>query len=144
MNSLINADATALPFVLDENFHGFDGRLTGQATQHIPACEKAVVEVSRVLKGVFATYSLNIQAHIKVIKRLVGKVYLTKGWVERWPEIIYSPDLHFPTPGRENSWLEKLDVKFSNNVGFELEGWKSRVAIVKIDLDLSFARMVEG
>jgi len=150
--ALMHADATALPFVIDENFKGFDGIWTVQTFQHIPAYDKAVAEAYRVLKsgGVFANYSLNVQAHIKTIKRILGRKYLTTGWIdgsfwlarasveqkqqieaifgnkviERWSEIIYSPELRFPTPGREGSWLGKLDALLSNDVGFL--GWFAR------------------
>ena len=37
---------------------------------------------------------------------------------ERWSEILYSPELFFPAPGREGSWLGKLDALLSNNAGF--------------------------
>jgi ubiquinone/menaquinone biosynthesis C-methylase UbiE len=144
--ALMHADATALPIVLDENFQGFDGVWTVQTFQHIPAYEKAASEAFRVLKrgGVLANYSLNVQASVKAIKRILGKDYLTSGWFDgnfflaratleqkqqietifaskvrqRWSEIIFSPELHFPAPGREGSWLGKLDSLLSNDVGF--------------------------
>lgn len=144
--ALMHADATALPFVIDENFQGFDGIWTVQTFQHIPAYDKAVAEAYRVLKrgGIFANYSFNVQAHIRAIKRLLGKDYPTAGWIdgsfwlarasleqkqqieaifgskvsERWSEIIYSPELRFPSPGRQGSWMGMLDALLSNDVGF--------------------------
>ena len=139
---LVRGDATALEFPSEV----FDGIWTVQTFQHIPAYEKAVAEAYRVLKkkGVFANYSLNVQPHIRGIKRMTGKSYLEAGWIdgsfwlarasneqknqieaifgsrvtERWSEIFYSPELHFSAPGIENNWLGKLDVLLSNNTGF--------------------------
>jgi len=144
--ALMHADATALPFAVDANFPGFDGVWTVQTFQHIPAFDKAVSEAYRVLKrgGVFANYSLNIQLPIHWLYRLFGRGYVSEGWIEgsywlaraskvqksqieklfggevteRWAEILYSPELHFPAPGKEGSWLGKLDALLSNNVGF--------------------------
>lgn len=144
--ALMHADATELPFLIDENFQGFDGVWTVQTFQHIPAFDIAVNEACRVLKrgGVFANYSLNVQPHIRFFKQILGKEYLTNGWIdgnfwlarasveqkqllevifsskvsERWSEIIYSPELRFDAPGRCASWLGKLDSLLSNNVGF--------------------------
>ncbi len=143
--ALMHADATALPFAVDSSFQDFDGVWTVQTFQHIPAYDKAVVEAYRVLKGggLFANYSLNVQAHIRGIKRMLGKDYPISGWVEgsywlarasleqklqieeifgnavteRWSEILYSPELHFTAPGKEGSWLGKLDALLSNNAG---------------------------
>jgi ubiquinone/menaquinone biosynthesis C-methylase UbiE len=144
--ALMHADATALPIALGESFQGFDGVWTVQTFQHIPAYEKAASEAFRVLKsgGIFANYSLNVQASIKAIKWVLGKDYHTYGWVDgnfffaraslkqtqqieaifgckvrqRWSEIIFNPELHFSTPGREGSWLGRLDALLSNDVGF--------------------------
>jgi ubiquinone/menaquinone biosynthesis C-methylase UbiE len=149
---LMHADATALPFTIDENFAGFDGIWTVQTFQHIPDFEKAVAEAYRVLKsgGVFANYSLNVQPPIRWIRRLLGKGYLTKGWVEgsfwlarasedqkrsiaaifgstvsdRWSEILYSPELRFTFPGKPGGVLGKLDTLLSNNTG--ILGWFAR------------------
>ena len=143
--ALMHADATALPIVVDEKFQGFDAVWTVQTFQHIPAYDLATSEAFRVLKkgGVFANYSLNAQASIKAIKCILGKEYLTSGWLDgnfflarasleqkqqietifgskvrqRWSEIIFSPELHFPAPGRKGSWLGKLDTLLSNDVG---------------------------
>jgi ubiquinone/menaquinone biosynthesis C-methylase UbiE len=150
--ALMHADATALPFSVDASFSGFDGIWTVQTFQHIPSFDKATAEAYRVLKraGVFANYSLNIQPPIRWLCRLIGRGYITEGrieevfWLaraskkqkrcietvfgskvlERWSEILYSPELHFPVPGREGSLLGKFDALLSNNVGFL--GWFAR------------------
>jgi ubiquinone/menaquinone biosynthesis C-methylase UbiE len=149
---LMHADDTALPFTIDENFAGFDGIWTVQTFQHIPDFDKAVSEAHRVLKngGVFANYSLNVQPPIRWLRRLFGKDYLTKGWIEgvfwlaraskdqeesiaaifggtvseRWPEILYSPELRFTAAGKNGSVLGQLDALLSNNMGFL--GWFAR------------------
>jgi ubiquinone/menaquinone biosynthesis C-methylase UbiE len=149
---LMHADATALPFAVDENFTGFDGIWTVQTFQHIPDFDKAVSEAYRVLKpgGIFANYSLNVQPPIRCLRRLLGRGYLTKGWVEgtfwlarasdeqkksiantfgsivseRWSEILYSPELRLTAPGRSGNVFGKLDAKLSNNAGFL--GWFAR------------------
>jgi len=143
--ALMHADATALPFVVDSSFQGFDGVWTVQTFQHIPDYGRAAAEAYRVLRGggLFANYSLNVQAHIRAVKRMLGKDYSTVGRVEsnfwlarasieqkqrleaifgnavteRWSEILYSPELHFTAPGKEGSWLGKLDALLSNNAG---------------------------
>jgi ubiquinone/menaquinone biosynthesis C-methylase UbiE len=150
--ALMHADATALPFTLDEDFPGFDGVWTVQTFQHIPDFERAVLEAHRVLKkgGLFANYSLNIQPPIRWLRRLLGRGYLTKGWIEgvfwlarasaeqrtsvqtifgspvsrRWSEILFSPEFRFVRPGREGSMLGALDAKLSNSQGFL--GWFAR------------------
>lgn len=139
---LVHGDATALGFPTNS----FEGVWTVQTFQHIPAFDKAVLEAYRVLKngGQFSCYSLNVQPHIKVVKRMVGKDYPTASWLdgrfwlarasleqrrqieaifddtvtERWSELLYSPELHFTAPGKEDSWLGRLDALLSNNVGF--------------------------
>jgi ubiquinone/menaquinone biosynthesis C-methylase UbiE len=149
---LMHADATALPFSQDESFLGFDGIWTVQTLQHIPDFDKAVSEAHRVLKsgGVFANYSLNVQPPIRWLRRLLGRGYQTKGWVEgsfwlarasdeqkgiigvtfgsavseRWSEILYSPELRLAAPGRSGSVFGKLDAMLSNNIGFL--GWLAR------------------
>ena len=149
---LMHADATKLPFKINSKFKGFDGVWTVQTFQHIPNYEKAVREAYRVLKkkGIFINYSLNIQPHIAFIKSILGRDYLAEGWVkgsywlarasikqkqqiemifksrvfERWTEILYSPEMHFYSPGKEGSLLGKIDSLLSNNYGFL--GWIAR------------------
>jgi len=144
---LIHADATALPFVIDEGFAGFDGVWTVQTFQHIPDFNKALLEAYRVLKvqsGLFANYSLNVQPSVRWLYHLFGRRYIIKGnvpgafWLaraseeqkmfieevfgskvsERWSEILFSPELHFNVPGRKGSWFGHLDALLSNNAGF--------------------------
>ena len=59
--ALMDADATDLPFIISDNFTGFDGVWTVQVFQHIPDFSKAVKEVARVLRkgGFFINYSLH-------------------------------------------------------------------------------------
>lgn len=150
--ALMHADATALPFMVDERFQGFDGIWTVQTFQHIPSFDKAASEAYRVLKrgGVFVNYSLNVQPHIRGLCHLLNRDYIAEGRVEgafwlarasqeqkkcietifgntvseRWSEILYSPELHFYAPGRKGALLGKLDALLSNNVGFL--GWFAR------------------
>ena len=138
---LVHGEATHLRFPEAS----FDAVWTVQVFQHIPDFELAVKEAYRVLKtnGIFANYSLNNQPHIKLIYGLLRKTYFTSGYVpkkywlarasigqkmlieqifntkveERWSEIIFSPELRFPLPGRERSWLGQIDKFFSNNNG---------------------------
>ncbi len=149
---LMHADATALPFVVDEIFRGFDGVWTVQTFQHIPDFEKAVSEAYRVMKpgACFVNYSLNVQPPVRWARRLLGRSYLTKGWIDgafwlaraseeqkkciesvfgcpvtqRWSEILYSPELRIPLPGRHGSVFGKLDSVLSNNAG--ILGWFAR------------------
>jgi len=143
---LVHADATALPFVIDEEFSGFDGVWTVQTFQHIPNFKKALQEAHRVLKphtGLFVNYSLNVQPPVRWLYRLFGRNYITKGevqgafWLaraseeqkmfieevfggkvsERWSEILFTPELHFLLPGRAGSRLGQFDSFLSNNFG---------------------------
>ena len=49
--ALMQADATALPFMVDSSFQGFDGVWTLQTFQDIPAYDKALSEAFRILRG---------------------------------------------------------------------------------------------
>ena len=150
--ALMHADATALPFVLDENFQGFDGVWTVQTFMHIPEFKRAVSEANRVLKpgGLFSNYSLNVQPHLRLLYQLLHKAYVTEGWVpdnfwlaraskkqkllieeifhspvrERWSEILFSPEIHLTFPGRLGSRLGRIDSRLSNDYGFL--GWFAR------------------
>jgi ubiquinone/menaquinone biosynthesis C-methylase UbiE len=149
---LMHADATALPFVVDEIFRGFDGVWTVQTFQHIPDFEKAVSEAYRVMKpgACFVNDSLNVQPPVRWARRLLGRSYLTKGWIDgafwlaraseeqkkciesvfgcpvtqRWSEILYSPELRIPLPGRHGNVFGKLDSVLLNNAG--ILGWFAR------------------
>lgn len=150
--ALMHADATALPFVVDASFPGFDGVWTVQTFQHIPDFEQAVSEAHRVMKpgGRFVNYSLNVQPPVRWARWLLGRSYLTKGWIDgsfwlarasdeqvqcvekvfgcpvtnRWSEILYSPELRLPSAGRHGSVFGKLDALLSNNAG--VLGWLAR------------------
>lgn len=150
--ALMHADATSLPFGDGKGFAGFDGVWTVQTLQHIPSFEKAVAEACRVLKkgGSFSNYSLNVQPPICLLRRFLGRSYLAEGWiegafwlaraskaqkeciesvfgaavVERWSEILYSPEFRFLAPGKEGSVLGRFDALLSNNIG--ILGWFAR------------------
>jgi len=143
---LLHGDATSLPFVCESDFGGFDGVWSVQTFQHIPSFNKAIAEVYRVLKigGVFFNYSLNYQPHIKFVKQFLGGDYQLNGYVQgnfwlaratdqqkaeieaifnspvsdRWTEFLFSPEIRFFIPGRESSFLGKIDSLLSNNAGF--------------------------
>ncbi len=145
---LVHGDATALEF--ENNI--FDGVWTVQTFQHIPDFEIAVKEAFRVLKpgGNFVNYSLNNQFPIRLLYNIFNKSYVVEDWVDnmfwlarasekqkncieeifknkvlqRYSEVIYSPELYISSPGRENSFLGKIDQKLSNNFGFF--GWFAR------------------
>jgi ubiquinone/menaquinone biosynthesis C-methylase UbiE len=139
---LMEADATALPFKIGEDFTGFDGVWTVQTFQHIPDFSKAVSEAWRVLQpgGYFANYSLHITPMNRLIYRLLGKkfhisgevkgsYYLERanqkqrdiiaaafgasGMVDRYTECIFHPDLKFGFTGKERSLLGGLDILLS-------------------------------
>lgn len=150
--ALMHADATRLPFVISESFSGFSGVWTVQTFQHIPDFKRAVSEAFRVLKvgGIFANYSLNIQPPVRLLYQLLGRKYVSEGEVDglfwlarasnkqkkliesifgnavsaRWSEILFSPELHFPAPGKQEHPLGRLDSLISNNAGFL--GWFAR------------------
>lgn len=139
---LIHGDATDLKFP-DESF---DCYWSVQTLQHVVCFETALNEALRVLKrgGVFANYSLNEGAAIRWLYRIARRHYVKKGWVEdsfwlsraseeqkqmiesifatkvceRLSEILYKPELRVSFPGREDSWLGRLDALLSNDYGF--------------------------
>lgn len=136
---LVHGDATSLIF--EENT--FDGWWSVQTLQHIPNFNKAVSEGWRVLKplGVFANYSLNNQLIVKLIYKMKGQHYHTKGQVpgsfylacasheqlkqveeifsnrckRRYSEVIFSPELKIKSSGKENSIIGKIDSYLSLN-----------------------------
>lgn len=139
---LIYGDATDLRFPEES----FDGYWSVQTLQHVVKLETALTEAHRVLKigGAFANYSLNDAVVIRWLYRIVGRHYVNNGWVEgsywlarasdeqkhmlesifetkvseRWSEILYKPELRISFPGREDSWLGRLDALLSNDIGF--------------------------
>ena len=145
---LVHGDGTSLKF--EENT--FDGWWSVQTLQHIPNYKKAVSEAWRVLKpkGLFANYSLNNSALIKLIYLMIGKHYPIKGNIpgffyleiasqqqleqieeiflnkckKRYSEIIFTPDLKIKFPGRENSIVGKIDSYLSMNI--PLFSWIAR------------------
>ena len=129
---LVLGDATDLIFD-DESF---DGYWTVQTLQHVPNFNSAIEESYRVLKteGMFANYSLNNQAIVKLIYTILGKKYYTFGFklaaasekqfnciqnlygdhsYKRYSEIIYEPGLKLIFPGRKGSLIGWIDSKLS-------------------------------
>ena len=140
---LVHGDATNLQFSSEL----FDGIWTVQCLQHIENFESAIFESCRVMKpgAVFSNYSLNIQPQVKLLKEVLRKTYVTDGlmmggqlWLsrasakqklhmekifkniadERFSEYLFSPALGLDSPGKEDHWLGRLDVKLTNNYGF--------------------------
>ena len=135
---LVHGDATSLIF--DDNT--FDGYWSVQTLQHIPNFQKAINEAWRVLKpgGIFVNYSLNNQALVKLIYKILGRPYHIKGQVpdsfylarasheqvkliekifsnsckRRYSEVIFSPELKIKFPGKEGSIIGKLDCLLSS------------------------------
>lgn len=138
---LVHGDATKLELP-DESV---DCYWSVQALQHIPNYNKAIDEAFRVLKpgAEFNNYSLNNQWPIRKLYDLLGKNYVVKGHVdgaffierasneqrlyienifankvtERWSEILYKPELHIISTGKEGSMLGFIDSKLSNSLG---------------------------
>jgi ubiquinone/menaquinone biosynthesis C-methylase UbiE len=138
---LVNGDATSLNF----NSKVFDGVWTVQCFQHIPDFNLAVSEAARCLKigGSFANYSLNIQPQVKFVKSFTKSPYVVSGliaktfWLARasneqksiiekafncvvteyWSEFLFCPALKFNYPGREMSFLGKIDSRLTNKFG---------------------------
>ncbi|HIA14680.1 MAG TPA: class I SAM-dependent methyltransferase, partial [Nitrospirales bacterium] len=145
---LVHGDATSLVF--EENT--FDGWWSVQALQHIPNFKKAVSEAWRVLKpgGIFANYSLNNQALIKLVYKMKGRQYHAKGQVpgsfylarasyeelkqvedifsnrckRRYSEVIFSPELKIKFPGNEKSIVGRIDSYMSS--GMPIFSWVAR------------------
>ena len=135
---LMEADATDLPFVIDDEFTGFDGVWTVQTLQHIPNFELAVNEVRRVLVkgGRFVNYSLHKTPINRLIYFLFGKKYHIEGEVtgafylskagkkhaeiierifnrrvkSRFTECIFQPDFKVTFTGRKNNKLGSFDA----------------------------------
>ena len=141
--ALMHADATDLPFKINDDFPGFNGVWTVQTFQHIPDFSKAVREAYRVLLsgGYFANYSLHATPLNKMIYWILGKNYHIKGEVagsyylerannkqksivaeifdgsyilDRYTENLFHPDLKFSFPGHENNPFGKIDILFSD------------------------------
>lgn len=145
---LVHGDATSLIF--DDNT--FDGWWSVQMLQHIPNFKKAITEACRVLKpgGVFANYSLNNQALVRFIYKIMGKYYHIKGEIpgryyllrasieecnaikeafsanikRRFCEVFFQPELRIRFPGKEKSIIGKIDSFLSLDV--PLLSWIAR------------------
>ena len=138
--ALINADATALPFIKSiEDKDAFDGVWSVQTIQHIPQYEKVYREAYRALKhgGRFVTYSLHTTPLVRLIYRLFrkpfhidgvvqGKYYLSRanskqktliskifqGTVtDRYTECLFHPNLKLKFTGRKGQLFGILDAK---------------------------------
>jgi ubiquinone/menaquinone biosynthesis C-methylase UbiE len=122
----------------------FDGYWSVQALQHIPDLHKALKEAKRVLKptGVFVDYSLNDCLLARLVYRIMRKQYVVEGMVRdlfflrrmtdktfriysevfstppktRYSEIIFKPEFRFAGPGREDSFLGKIDCWLSGSI----------------------------
>ncbi|MBW1909668.1 MAG: class I SAM-dependent methyltransferase [Deltaproteobacteria bacterium] len=145
---LVHGDATALVF--DDN--AFDGYWSVQTLQHIPDFSKAIREAYRVLKpgGIFANYSLNSQFLIRLVYGIFGKAYHIHGEVPgsfylsrasgeqisnvsevfssdvnvRYSEIFFKPELGLTSPGREQSFVGRIDRMLSS--GGRIFSWVAR------------------
>jgi ubiquinone/menaquinone biosynthesis C-methylase UbiE len=140
--ALMHADATNLPFHLNEKFRGFDGVWTVQTFQHIPDFSKAVFEAHRVLikGGYFANYSLHKTPFNRFVYKCLGKKFHIKGEVagsyyleranntqrdiifnffgednleDRFTECLFHPDLKLGFTGRVNSIFGIFDIWLS-------------------------------
>lgn len=143
---LVHGDATKLPFPEGS----FDLYWSVQTLQHIPEFSKSIKEAHRILRGggVFLNYSLNHQKAIKLIYKLLGKNYVTKGrWANlylarasnqqasliekifakpvkrRYCEVFFHPDLRFKN-GKEGNFLGKIDALIGSS--FLMLGWVAR------------------
>jgi len=138
---LIHGDATQLIFQDKQ----FDGVWTVQTFQHIPDFSVPVQEAYRVLKpgGYFINYSWSNAFWVRVVYAIVNKVYYVKNYVpnrfwlarasqeqneiiaaifqnkviDRYSEILFTPDFRFFLPGRLRSVLGYIDSYLSNNWG---------------------------
>lgn len=137
--ALMDADAIDLPFLISNDFIGFDGVWSVQTFQHIPDFSKAVGEVERVLKkgGVFMNYSLHKTPLNMLVYFLVGKKYHIEGEIPgsfylsraskkqikivelifgkkigriRYTECLFQPDFKVTFAGNENSLLGCIDL----------------------------------
>ena len=68
--------------------------------------------ISGLVDGSFWLARASLEQKLQIEKIFGNEV------TERWSEILYSPELHFTGPGKDGSWLGKLDALLSNNVGF--------------------------
>ncbi|MDO8291950.1 MAG: class I SAM-dependent methyltransferase [Gallionella sp.] len=140
--ALMHADATALPFAVDDGFQGFDGIWTVQTLQHVPDFAQAVQEAHRVLRsgGLFVNYSLHITPLHRVIYGLLGKQYHIRGVVmgafylarasdtqcaevsrifggarvaNRYTECLFHPQFGLGFTGKKDSLLGRIDARLA-------------------------------
>lgn len=140
--ALMHADATALPFTIDTEFHGFDGIWTVQTLQHIPDFARAVKEAHRVLRpgGFFVNYSLHITPLHRLIYALLGRHYHIQGVImgafylarasdsqcrevtnifggtrvaNRYTECLFHPQFGLGLTGKEGNLLGRIDARLA-------------------------------
>jgi ubiquinone/menaquinone biosynthesis C-methylase UbiE len=135
---LVHGDGVDLRFPSES----FDGYWSVQTLQHIPQFERAIREARRVLRvgGHFANYSLNNNIIGRILARIRKRPYEPAGWVEgaywramactqqrrlvetimgsevveRWTEILFTPEIGFTRLGRERSLLGRVDARLSD------------------------------
>ena len=158
--ALMHADATNLPFYINDEFNGFDGVWTVQTFQHIPDFSKAVSEAYRVLinGGHFANYSLHITPFNRLLYKCFGKKFHIKGEVagsyylaranntqrdiiynffgkgnteDRFTECLFHPDLKLGFTGRVKSEFGILDIWLSKIPGLGRFFARQRVFLAK-------------
>ncbi len=158
--TLMHADATNLPFKIEDKFLGFDGVWTVQTFQHIPDFPKAVSEAHRVLikGGYFANYSLHITPFNRFVYMCFGKKFHIKGEVtgsyfleranntqlgiisnffgaenteDRFTESLFHPDLKLGFTGRVNSKFGIVDIWLSKIPFFGRIFARQRVFLAK-------------
>ena len=139
---LVHADATNLPFKINNTFKGFNGIWTVQTLQHIPDFSKVINEAYQLLlkNGYFVNYSLhNTPFNIfiyKILKKKFHKKGVVKGsyYLERaskeqilsmekyfgkeniiinYSETLFHPDLKFRFSGKLNNYLGYIDILIS-------------------------------
>lgn len=144
--ALMHADATKLPFKIDDNFRGFDAVWTVQTFQHIIDFSKSVSEAYRVLikGGYFVNYSLHIKPFNRFVYECFRKKFHIKGEVagsyylerandtqrdiisnlfgeenteDRFTESLFHPDLKLGFTGRVNSKFGLVDIWLSKIPG---------------------------
>jgi len=139
---LVQADARSLPFHISPEFAGFDGVWSVQTLQHVPEFESAVREIHASLKkgGVFWNYSLSVQPHIRLMKRALGRPYVTAGetpqgfWLERGSkkQATWLGELfHSPVTVRYSEFI------FSPEIRFTLAGFPASRVLGSLDAQLS-------
>ena len=140
--ALMDADATDLPFIISNNFKGFDGVWTVQTFQHIPNFSKVVKAAWSVLTkgGLFINYSLHKTPLNRFVYFLFGKRFHIEGEMPgafylsransnqkkvindlfgnkvkvRYTECLFQPDFKITFSGKKNSFVGSIDSKLGN------------------------------